>query len=277
MNKVVTISLNENAYQLEETGYDALRAYLDVSREKLSSNPDKEEILRDLEQAIAEKLSRLMGVHATVASAANVAQALGEMGPVDSTGYGEHAAPGGDTAVPAQPKRLFKIREGAVIGGVCTGLAAYVDIDVVIVRIAFIALTLLTGGGWILLYIGMMLFVPYADTPEKLSRASGTPWNAQEILDRAQESLAEMKKNGRTWKQQWRDEKRRMKWEARQERVTVRNYYHHSVISELAELAILIAIIWAAYAYVPATHPFYERVGTDIQQGWAWLNAGVAR
>ncbi len=41
MQKVITINLNGNAYQLDETGYDALRAYLDHADAQLGANPDK--------------------------------------------------------------------------------------------------------------------------------------------------------------------------------------------------------------------------------------------
>jgi hypothetical protein len=40
MQKVITINLNGNAYQLDETGYEALRAYLDHAEAQLANNPD---------------------------------------------------------------------------------------------------------------------------------------------------------------------------------------------------------------------------------------------
>src|SRR5262249_42716164 len=53
MQKVITINLNGNAYQLDERGYDAMRAYLEQAERQLAGNPDQAEILADLEQAIA--------------------------------------------------------------------------------------------------------------------------------------------------------------------------------------------------------------------------------
>ncbi len=55
MERVVTINLNGNSYQLEEPAYDAVRAYLQHAEATLASDPDKAEVLRDLEQAIADK------------------------------------------------------------------------------------------------------------------------------------------------------------------------------------------------------------------------------
>ena len=61
MNKVITINLGGTAYQLEEGGYDALRAYLETATARLQGNPDRDEILSDIEQAIAEKFRALLG------------------------------------------------------------------------------------------------------------------------------------------------------------------------------------------------------------------------
>ena len=85
MQKVITINLNGNAFQLDEHGYEALRAYLEHAEAQLGGNPDASEILRDLEQSIAEKCQRLLGPGKTVVTTAEIAQMLREIGPVDSS------------------------------------------------------------------------------------------------------------------------------------------------------------------------------------------------
>ena len=79
MNRVITINLNGNAYQLEENGYDALRAYLDDAARRLEGNPDKDEIMADIEQAIAEKFRAVLGVNKTVVIAEEVTEVIGAM------------------------------------------------------------------------------------------------------------------------------------------------------------------------------------------------------
>src|SRR5260370_29234910 len=100
-----------------------------------------------------------------------------------------------------------------MLSGVCTGLAAYFNIDVTIVRILFVVLTVLTGGLWVLVYIGMMLVVPFANTGEEHAAAAGTPFNAQEVIDRAKKHYSQFK-NGREWRRHWRQQRRewRRKW-----------------------------------------------------------------
>jgi phage shock protein C len=56
-------------------------------------------------------------------------------------------------------KRLLRIRQGRLVAGVCTGLAAYFGVDVNLVRLAFGVLTVFYGIG-ILLYLVAWLLLP---------------------------------------------------------------------------------------------------------------------
>src|SRR5262245_14714847 len=163
MNKVISINLNGNSYQLDEDAYAALLAYLDRAQAALRDNPDKSEIMADLEQAIGEKCRRVLGPNKTVVLKAEVDQIIVEMGPVvgaDAAAQrsGEpKSSQDGAKAEAGAPKRLYRIREGAMIAGICTGLAAYFHADVTIVRILFVVATLLTSGFIIPVYFVMML------------------------------------------------------------------------------------------------------------------------
>lgn len=57
------------------------------------------------------------------------------------------------------PKKLYRIKKGQIVAGVCTGFAEYFQIDVVLIRVVFIAL-LFAGGSGILLYILLALIIP---------------------------------------------------------------------------------------------------------------------
>jgi phage shock protein PspC (stress-responsive transcriptional regulator) len=236
MRPVITISLNGNSYQLEQDGYEALRAYLATAEARLADNPDKAEILADLEQAIAEKCSGYLNPHKTVVSSEEVQQVIRDMGPVDGgTGGESSAAPGEAGAAGSQTteqtgtatgsagtgRRLYQIREGAMLSGVCNGLAAYFNVDVTIVRVIFVVLTLLTGGFWIVAYLILMFVVPYAETSEEHAAAHGLPFNAQELIDRAKQHYAQFK-NGQYWRRRWREQRRFWKSQQRQWRAESR-------------------------------------------------------
>ena len=56
-------------------------------------------------------------------------------------------------------KKLYRIRTGRKILGVCSGLANYFDIDPTIVRVVFALIGLFWGAG-ILAYFIMALVIP---------------------------------------------------------------------------------------------------------------------
>jgi phage shock protein PspC (stress-responsive transcriptional regulator) len=214
MKKVVSISLNGIAFQLEETGYEELRVYLERADARLQGSPDRAEVMADLEQAIGEKCSRVLSPHKTVVSSAEIASILTEMGPVESAEeQPAAAAPEAATftapgAVPPQPrKRLFKIREGEMWGGVCNGIAAYLGVDVTWVRIATVLLTVFTSGIVILIYFGLVVIVPYADTSEDRAAAFGAPFSTEEFLGRAKKKFTDSGEPQR-WRREWRRQQR---------------------------------------------------------------------
>jgi len=141
MQKVITINLNGNAYQIDEGGYAALVAYLEGAGRSLKDNPDLAEIIADLEQAIADKCRSFLGPHKTVVTAAEVDQIIREMGPVDGAGGADAQSAGDEASTGASaaeagtgaagrgaPRRLYLIHEGAMLAGVCNGLAAYLHL-----------------------------------------------------------------------------------------------------------------------------------------------------
>ncbi len=217
MQKVTSANLNGNAYQFDEDAYGLLAAYLERAKAQLELNPDRAEIMADIEQAIAEKCSRLLGSRKTVVSAAEIQQVIDEMGPVESGAKEESAASGareptapGQAAVPGAPKRLYQIREGAMLSGVCNGLAAYFNLDVTIVRLVFVALTIVTYGAWIFVYGTMMFIVPYADTSEQRAAAHGVTFNAQELVEQAKRKYEDLK-NNKQWRGHWKRQRRQWK------------------------------------------------------------------
>lgn len=218
MNKVITINLNGRAFLLEEGGYEKLQSYLQDSRSRLEQDLDKEEIIKDLEQAVAEKFSRFLTAGKTVVLETEVVEVIKEMGPVQGEQKADDkSAPSADQKESSSPKRLYLIPEGAMFRGVCTGLAAYFNADVTLIRVIFVLLTLLTHGLGILIYLIMMIVVPRANTSKEKAQAYGQPFTAQEWVNRAKQEYhnfankAEWKKWKYELKQKRREEKMRYK------------------------------------------------------------------
>ncbi len=239
MNKVIIIHLNGHAYHLEEDGYEALRIYLDHAARQLGDNPDKDEIIADIEQAIADKCRAVLSANRSVVLTQDIEAIIAEMGPVDdgssssadkkrepaasaaSRSDSEDADRSSTSTGPA--KRLYRINEGAMLGGVCNGIAAYFGIDVSIVRIAFLVLALVTVGTAALAYLAMTFIIPMADTSAEKAAASGAPHTAQEFIRRARTGYYEgMKSFGdrharREWKRKFKRDMRAWRHSFRQQ------------------------------------------------------------
>lgn len=90
-------------------------------------------------------------------------------------------------------KKLRRLPKQGMIAGVCAGLAEYFEIDVTLVRLVFILLAVVTGGGMIIAYIIMALVIPADPTEVKTSdnKSVGLKHNAQVLS-------AEMHDSGKT-------------------------------------------------------------------------------
>jgi len=160
-----TVRLNRSVLQFDDAAHARLEQYLAESASLLEGDPDPQEILADLEQAVADQCLRRLRPEQTVVTLAELAPALEEIGAVQSPGAG----PASSSTMretppsPSLPSRsLQQVSQGAVISGVCLWLARYFRLDATMLRIVAVLLLFGTGGAAILVYFGLMLLLPYA-------------------------------------------------------------------------------------------------------------------
>jgi phage shock protein PspC (stress-responsive transcriptional regulator) len=173
MKRVITASLNRNAFQFEDDAYARLEGWLADASARLQGDPDRAEILADLEQSVADKCTRRLPTGRTVITLDELVPALQEIGHVEAVdsassatavaagASAEHGATAGGAA-PSASIALQQISQGAWISGVCLGLARSASIDATLVRVIALLLLFVTGGGLILLYGVLMLIIPFA-------------------------------------------------------------------------------------------------------------------
>lgn len=78
-------------------------------------------------------------------------------------------------AADRRSRPLRRSLEGRMVGGVAVGLADYLDVDVVVVRVLFVVLAL-AGGLGVPLYVAAWLLVPDEGSDEAI---------AERVLDEA--------------------------------------------------------------------------------------------
>src|SRR6185295_11706420 len=69
-------------------------------------------------------------------------------------------------------RRLTRSRTDGKVAGVCAGLASYFDVDVVLVRAAWVVFSIVPGAfiGGVLAYLGAWLLIPEATEPATVSQ-----------------------------------------------------------------------------------------------------------
>lgn len=154
--RMIELAGHADPFRLDDPAYKRLAAYLDRAAARLQDDPDRAEVLADLEGSVGDRLAALLGSGDRLITAADIDGILEAIGAVDT---GRDAPPGDGDASPRR-RRLHRIREGQQIAGVCTGIAAYAELDVDWVRTVFVLGTLVTAGILGLVYIALALILP---------------------------------------------------------------------------------------------------------------------
>jgi len=175
MKQVININFQGRVVPIEVTAFELLKNYTESLNRHFANEEGKEEIINDIESRIGELFQERITKGATCVTDDDVKAIIKSMGnPEDfeamdepqaasSTSAGSQQQSTGSTA-PAGNRRLFRNENDKVLGGVCSGLANYFNIDVVIVRIIFVIL-LFSGVGF-LTYIIMWIAVPSSATEQ---------------------------------------------------------------------------------------------------------------
>lgn len=189
MNKTVTINISGIIFHIEEDGFQVLQNYLHLLRTRFSREEGCDEIMADIEARIAELFKAKIGGSKEVIVKADVDEMIAIMGSPESFTDEEQA--GNTAGGTAQPnagsgsrgysrRRLFRDPDDRIVGGVCTGLGHYFDINHVWIRLAF-AISFFVFGSGALLYFILMIIMPKAETTAEKLEMRGEPVDVNNI------------------------------------------------------------------------------------------------
>jgi len=226
MNKTITANISGIVFNIDEQAYEVLYNYLQTIRGYFSAEDGRDEIMADIEARFAELFSHNNNELKNVVGMEDVQNAIEIMGQPDQyidVEEGEEQTP----PVPEQEtmadsgdgksksRRIFRDPDNTMIGGVCSGLAAYLGWDPVIMRILFLVFFFFGFG--FLAYIILWIVMPVAKTTADKLEMRGERVNAsniaREVKDRASDLEQKIrdfddnvrKSNGRRGVQQIKD------------------------------------------------------------------------
>ncbi|WP_448520233.1 PspC domain-containing protein [Rhodoflexus sp.] len=163
MKKNISINISGIIFHIEEDGYDLLKQYLMSINRYFSTYEDSAEIISDIENRIAEIFLARLGENKQVITVEDINDLIATMGSVSdfeaaeadsNTAYRRseeplqaeeplHSKQAPETDRQAKTKRstrkLYRDLKRKLVGGVASGIAHYLSIDPLWIRLAFMA------------------------------------------------------------------------------------------------------------------------------------------
>jgi phage shock protein C len=216
MERIIQINIAGRMVPIEEDAYLALKEYIN-SLERQFTGDDGKEIIEDIENRIAELFAIRLegGAHSIVkADVQKVIETLGTANDLNdgksntSNNRQQYSQNTGRQSYQGQtyPRpRLLRDPFDKVIGGVCSGLARYFDIDPVIIRLIMVVLFLTAGIG-LLAYILAWAIIPAARSREELyGMTNGNPVTFDDVSRNVERELQELKRRGEQMSRELKD------------------------------------------------------------------------
>ncbi|MCB0374765.1 MAG: PspC domain-containing protein [Sinomicrobium sp.] len=190
MNKTVNINLAGTFFHIDEDAYLKLQRYLEAIKRSFTDSQGRDEIITDIEARIAELFSEKVQHDRQVISSKEVDEVITVMGQpedylVDEEIFDDRPQ---SNQRRKEYKQLFRDTENKYIGGVCSGLGHYLNIDAIWVRLLFILVTVFSGFG-LIAYILFWILVPEAATTAQKLAMKGEPVNISNIEKKIKEGL----------------------------------------------------------------------------------------
>ena len=180
MKKTLNINIRGIVFNIDEDAYQKLNNYLNEIYKHYKNQPGHEEIVSDIENRIVELFQERLNDKKQVITISDVTEIIGILGhPSDFDRELQDDEPR-SRSYQKGSKRLFRDPENRMIGGVCSGIGIYFDVDPVWFRLAFVV-AVIFGGTGVLLYLILWIVLPPARTVTDRLEMKGDPINIDNI------------------------------------------------------------------------------------------------
>ncbi|MDR0581526.1 MAG: PspC domain-containing protein [Prevotellaceae bacterium] len=179
MKKVITASIGGKSFVIDEDAFAKLQNYLDSFKATIVHPKDAEEIMEEIEFRVAEILQEHLRNEMQSVNCAIVDIVIAQLGQPEGARAHDNN-PYAQYPPPRPRKRLYRDPDHRRIGGVCSGVAAFFDLDILLVRVIFLML-LIFGGAGFWLYIILWIVAPAARTVAEKLEMRGEPATAENI------------------------------------------------------------------------------------------------
>ena len=164
MKQVIHINFQGRVVPIEVSASEMLDNYLQSLKRHFSGEPGCDEIVNDIESRIGELLDERLKKGAACITERDTAEIINSIGQPHEFDGGT-ANPDTATGPTGTAAKLVRNESDKILGGVCSGIAAYFNMEARVVRILFVLIALFFGGG-ILAYIILWIALPRGTVAE---------------------------------------------------------------------------------------------------------------
>ncbi len=193
MKKTLTINISGIIFHIDEDAYDKLNNYFDTLKKHFQHTQGRDEIIADIEGRIAELLQERITDAKQVITIDDITEIISLMGePYEFETGDEEDAEAKPEGEGRGPRRLYRDPDRKIVGGVASGLAAYFNIDILWVRLAFAIFTIFWLSG-ALVYVVLWIALPEARTTAEKLQMKGEKVNISNIEKSIKEEVSHLK------------------------------------------------------------------------------------
>jgi phage shock protein PspC (stress-responsive transcriptional regulator) len=191
----ITLSVNLGGYSfnIDEDAYSELKRYLKNLEIHFADEESSAEILSDIESRMSELFRAKLTSYKQVITIEDVNNAISVLGTPEDISDHEGTSARDKFSSPGY-HRMYRDTDHRMIGGVCSGMGAYWNMDPWIVRLIFVVVTMLGGLG-LLVYLILYIVLPEAKTTTQKIEMKGEPVNIHNIKDSVKKEFDEVRKN----------------------------------------------------------------------------------
>jgi phage shock protein PspC (stress-responsive transcriptional regulator) len=195
MTKTISVNLGGLLFHIDDEAFEILKSYLQAIEKQFSDEREKKEIMQDIEARLAELFNERMDRQKDLIRMNDVNSVISIMGEPhdfiqddedqshDQRQYNKRVKPS---------KRMYRNSESRVLGGVCSGLGAYFNIDPWIFRVLFIVFSVFFLSG-IVIYIILWIAIPEAITSAQKLEMRGEPITIENIKNTVKSEFDNLK------------------------------------------------------------------------------------
>ncbi len=169
MKKVININFQGRILPIEEMAYENLKQYIESLSAYFEQEEGKDEIINDIECRVAELCEERLKKGAVCITEEDIDLIITSIGrPADfeaqdgfeantttNANAGQSFSNTQQNAGPTYHKRLYRDEQNKVLGGVCSGIANYLSLDPILVRVLWLLLFGISFFAYLLLWIAV--------------------------------------------------------------------------------------------------------------------------